>query len=305
MTLRCILNYPDQTSVALTKCLRFTLLRERYLPFAQLSVQFAAEAQVQMPCEIILELDGTRLHQGLVLKASCTREKGQWIFRSSSRSYTAVLTKNQLVPGIHSNVSLQSLMETYHLPNITYDSGTGTINYIYVKENAAMWDTVIAYNYKLCGGFPYIRVPNMLCMMPQAGTTPVVLPADQVIAAGCGGDCSEMLSRVDMANAAGEYGAFTLSNPEAVSRNIVRVRQITLDKQYLYAPEDALRFRIALSNRKMRTETVIYAGYCGEDIEDLVQIGTQSARVSRILLSGDMNGLRTEDSFYFDPFCNT
>ena len=304
MNLQCVLVFPGGERVTLSKCLRFSLLRERYQAFAQLHVQMLADAEVGVPSEIFFDLNGQRLHHGMVLNAGCVREKKQWIFRCTSRSFTAVLTKNQLVPGIHSNVTLQSLMETYQLPNITYDTGMAAINYIYVRENAAMWDSVIAYNYKLSGGFPYIRVPNMLCMTAQTGTVPVVLPGNAVISAGNGGDCSEMISRVDMANAAGEYGSFTMTNPEAVRRNIVRVRQIALDKQYLYAPDDALRFRIALSNRKMYAETAEYAGYCGEDIEDLVQYGTKTARVSRILLSGDANGLRTADTFYFDPFCN-
>ena len=119
-----------------------------------------------------------------------------------------------------------------------------------------------------------------------------------------GGDCSEMISRIDMADAAGAYGKFTRSNPEAISRNIVRIRQILLDKQYVYDPQDALRWRIDLSNRRIRSRTLSYSGYCGEDIEDLVQAGEFRARVSRIRITGDRNGIRTEDSFYFDPFCN-
>ena len=304
MNPQCTLKYPDGTTVTLTNCLRFSLLRERYQAFAQLHVQYLLTEPVGQPSEIFFDLGGQRLHHGTVTNSVCIREKGEWIFRCSSRSFTAALTKNQLVPGIHTNVTLQSLMETYHLPFITYDTGMAAINYIFVKENAAMWDSVIAYNYKLCGGFPYIRVPNLLCMLPQTGTEAIVLP-EKLTAAGTGGESSEMLSRIDMANAAGDYGSFTMTNPEAVSRNIVRVRQITLDRQYLYAPEEALRFRIALSNRRLLTETCSYSGYCGEDIEDLVQYGGKTARVSRILLAGDASGIRTTDTFYFDPFCNT
>lgn len=236
--------------------------------------------------------------------APVSAKKGEWIFRCNCRSYTSVLTENQLVPGVHTQVTLQSLMETYQLPHITYDPNVPEINYIYVKENAAMWDTVIAYNYKLNGGFPYVRVPNQLCMLPQTGSTPVLLPVSKLLAVSEGGQCSEIISRIDMANAAGDYGSFTRSNPEAVSREIVRVRQIPLDKQYLYAPDDALSFRIALSNRRLHIKTYRYLGYAGEDIEDLMQIGNETARVSRIRITGDKNGIVTEDSFYFDPFCN-
>ena len=141
-------------------------------------------------------------------------------------------------------------------------------------------------------------------MTPQSGLEPVQLPADAVYTEGSGGDSSEMLSRIDMANAAGEYGSFTMTNPEAESRSIVRVRQIQFDKQYAHAPEDALRWRIALSNRRLRSRMVCYSGYCGEDLEDPVQLGTLCAHVSRIRITGDRKGIRTEDTFYFDPFCN-
>ncbi len=304
MNASCTFFLPDGTSLTLTHCLRFSLLRERYQAFAVLHAQFLLDEDTAPPSEAMFFLGGQLLHDGIVQQAECIREKGCRILRFTSRSYTAVLTKNQLVPGLHTNVTLQSLMETYALPKITYDSGTGEINYIYVRDNAAMWDSIIAYNYKLNSGFPYIRVPNLLCMMPQNGTEAILLPANAVLADCIGGDCSEMLSRVDMANAAGEYGTFTRSNPEALRRNIVRVRQIALDKQYVYNPDDALRFRIDLGNRRMDSRMIRYCGYCGEDIEDLVQIGPLTARVSRILITGDRNGVVTADTFYFDPFCN-
>ena len=305
MNVTCILYDPDGRRTELTRCLRFTLLRDRYQAYAQLHAQFLTDAPVSAPSEAVFSIGGQLLHDGCIEHAECVRSSGRYVLKFSSRSYTAVLTKNQLVPGLHYAVTLQSLMETYALPKITYDNTMPEITYIYVRENAAMWDSIMAYNYKLCYGFPYIRVPNLLCMMPQTGTEAIVLPADRLLTDSTGGDCSEMISRIDMANAAGDYGTFTMTNPEAVRRNIVRTRQILLDKQYVHAPEDALRWRIALSNRRMVSRTVSYHGYCGEDIEDLCAVGDLRARVSRIRITGDRNGIRTEDTFYFDPFCNT
>lgn len=304
MNIRCVLHNPDGTEYTVSRCLRFTLLRERYQAFATLYAQFLTDEPLEAPCEAVFSLDGLLLHDGCIEHAECVREAGHYVLRISSRSFTAALTRNQLVPGLHFAVTLQSLMETYDLPKITYDTSMPEINYIFVRENAVMWDSIMAYNYKLNGGFPYIRVPNLLCMTPQTGAEPVLLPADAVRSVSEGGNCSEMLSRIDMADLAGEYGRFTHSNPEAVSRNIVRVRQILFDRQYAYHPDDALVWRIALSNRRLRTRSVTYTGYCGEDIEDLVQLGDLTARVSRIRITGDQNGIRTEDTFYFDPFCN-
>ena len=304
MNVSCVLRYPDGSELTVTRCLRFTLLRERYQASASLYAHFLCDQPTEAPAEALFSLEGRLLHDGCIEHAECVREAGQYILKFSSRSFTAALTRNQLVPGLHYAVTLQSLMETYALPKITYDTSMPEINYIYVRENAAMWDSIMAYNYKLNRGFPYIRVPNLLCMTPQTGSEPVLLPEGHILTDQTGGDCSEMISRIDMANAAGEYGRFTRSNPEALSRNIVRIRQILLDKQYVYQPDDALRWRIDLSNRRIRSRAISYSGYCGEDIEDLVQAGSFCARVSRIRITGDRNGIRTEDSFYFDPFCN-
>ena len=304
MNVSCTLLYPDGRSAVVTRCLRFTLLRDRYQAFAQLHAQFLSDEPLDVPAEAVFSLGGRLLHDGCIEHAECVKTSGRYVLKFNSRSFTAVLLKNQLVPGLHTAVTLRSLMETYALPKITYDNTMPQISYIYVRPNAAMWDSIMAYNYKLCYGFPYIRVPNLLCMMPQTGTDAVLLPADKLLSDSTGGDTAEMVSRIDMANAAGEYGSFTMSNPEAIRRNIVRTRQIQLDMQYAYDPDDALRWRIALSNRRMNSRTVSYAGYCGEDLEDLCAVGDLRARVSRIRITGDRNGIRTEDTFYFDPFCN-
>ena len=304
MNVCCLLRCPDGSSYEVTRCLRFSLLRERYQAFAVLSAHFLTDDFPDTPSEALFSLDGQLLFDGIIEHSECSHSAGKYVLRIDCRSFSAALIRNQLVPGMHYAVTLRSLMETYALPNITYDSSMPEISYIYVRDNAAMWDSIMAYNYKLNHGFPYIRVPNMLLMTPQTGSDAVLLPDHAILSDRHGSDCSEMLSRIDMANAAGEYGTFTRSNPEAASRNIVRVKQILLDKQYAYNPDDALIWRIALSNRRLRTRTVSYSGYCGEDIEDLVRTGDLSARVSRIRLIGDRNGIRTEDTFYFDPFCN-
>ncbi|MCQ2408637.1 MAG: hypothetical protein MJ065_08975 [Oscillospiraceae bacterium] len=304
MNVECVLAFSDQRTITLTKCLRFSLLRDRYQAFAALSAQFFIDDFTELPDSAAFRINGQLVFYGIVLESACIHEKNTLTIRFTSRSFTSALLRNQLVPDVYFNVTLQSLMETYHLPKIEYDDRMDPVRYVVVKENTAMWDTIVAYNYKLCGGFPYIRVPNLLCMMPQTGDAVTVLPADRVIAARQGGSCSEMISRIDMANAAGEYGSYTLENPEAVRRGIVRNRQIRLDKQYLYDPPDALRFRIALGNRRLDSRSFRYIGYCGEDLEDLCVIGSLKARVSRILITGSEKGIFTEDTFYFDSFCN-
>lgn len=296
--------YADGSSVTCTDCLQFLLVRDRYQPCASLSVRMLTANPLTPPVRVRFSLGGRLLHEGCVRKCACTLEQKQFVMQIQSESYTAALTQNQLVPGLYTQVTLQQLMQTYGLPHITYQD-VPSVRYVYVKENANMWDTIVAYNYKLCRGYPYVRVPNLLCMLPQTGPEAVILPEDRLLQVASGGEDSGILSRVDMANAVGEYGAFTMDNPEAAARGIVRVRQILFDRQYAYDPDDALRFRIAVSNRRIRSRSIRYIGYCGEDVEDLAVCGDFTGRVGKVVVSGNSSGIETEDTFYFDPFCNS
>ena len=289
----------------LRECLRFVLVRDRYQPDSSLDITMFAPAYFDsIPLRVQFTLDGRLLHDGIVREAQYAQEKNQRVLRLRARSFTSVLTQNQLVPGLYFNVTLASLMTTYQLPHITYQEGERTVRYVYVKENAGMWDTLTAFSYKLCGCYPYVRVPNLLCVSPQTGTNATVLPADALLLRGSGTYSGDMLSRIDMADLDGSYGIYTASNPEAQRRGITRVRQILMDKQFLYDPNDGLRWRIMCSNRKMRSTVLRYIGYCGEDCEDLVTCGDLTARVSRITVSCENGKLTTEDVFYYDDFCN-
>ena len=303
MQIRCECTAADDSVCTLTDCLQFILVRDRYLPNAALRLRALLPAGMDEPVRVRLFLDDFAVHDGGVQTWICEQKNGQLQAVITSQSFAAVLMKNQLVPGLYTGVTLESLMETYHLPHVTYEN-VPSINYIFVKDNAAMWDSIVAYNYKLCRGYPFVRLPNLLCMLPRQDENEIILPENAILAETTGGSAAEMISRVDMADALGEYGSFTRSNPEALRRGITRVRQILLDRQYLYNPYDALQFRIDVSNRKICSKTVRYAGYCGEDLEDLASCSFVRGRVSRIVITGDRSGITTEDTFYFDPFCN-
>ncbi len=305
MNVTCICFHEDYTVSILQDCSRFLFLRDRYQPFSDLSIQLHTGSALKRTVRIQFFLSHILLHDGLVRDAACKKEAGQFTTVIRSRGFTSVLMKNQLVPGIYNNVTLNSLMETYQLPNVSYQENMQSISYLYVRDNASMWDSLIAYNYKLNGSFPYIRVPNLLCVVPRTGGTPVSVPQDAVLSTGTGIRTSEIISRIDMADAAGEYGSFTQSNALAAPLEIVRVRQILFDRQFAHAPDDALRFRLALSNRRFHSRTVTYAGYLGEDLEDAVTVGNETARVSRIEIRGDADGVVTADTFYYDSFCNS
>lgn len=296
----------DGTAVTLTDCIRFSHRRERYQPFDSLIADFLFNAaNPQGFARAVFTLDGITLHDGSLREFSIRTEENQTAAHIVSRGFSEVLLQNQLVPGVHLNVTLASLMETYQLPHVTYESGISQLNYIYVKNNTPMWDAICAYNFKLNGGAPYVNACNALRVTPKSAAVPFVIAEEDVIATGCGGDTTTIVSRVDMADIDDTYGTFTRSNPDAAARGIVRVKQMLFDRQFLYEPDDALKFRIANSNRRLVSKTVQYRGYLGEDVEDTVAYdGFVNHRVSRIVITGDAHGVVTEDTFYFDSYCN-
>ncbi|MCQ2434951.1 MAG: hypothetical protein MJ062_06910 [Oscillospiraceae bacterium] len=307
MTAHLTLYNADGTVFTERQCISFSLLKERYLPYDTLTAAVLCETVgMPNPVRAVFALDGVTLHDGIVRSCKTEQSKNRRLMQVTSRGFGESLLHNQLVPGLYFHVTLESLMTTYALPHLTYESGLSETNYIYVKESTAMWDAVSAFNYKYNLGYPYVTRCNHLRMTPKTGDTPIVLPQNNVTARSVGGDASAIVSRIDMADIDGTYGQFTMSNPRAAERGIVRVKQIPCDRQFLYNPEDALAYRIAYSNRRLTQKSVSYLGYCGEDLEDAVTLnGFVTGRVSRILLRGNQHGIQTTDTFYFDDFCNT
>lgn len=297
----------DGSFVTQTDCAAFSLLKERYLPYDTFHAVYCLteERLPQPPVRAVFTLDGVKLHDGVVRSVKAERRNHLTQLTLTSRGYTESLMQNQMVPGLYTDVTLDSLMTTYALPHITYESGLSASNYIYVKANTAMWDALSAFCYKYNRSLPYVTRCNHLRLSAKPEDAAILLPAEGLLRYSEDGDASTIISRIDMADIDGTYGQFTCTNEKAAERQIVRVKQMLFDRQFLYQPEDALRYRIAYSNRKLIGKTVSYCGYCGEDIEDMVELsGVLRGHVSRILLRGSENGLETTDTLYFDSFCN-
>lgn len=296
----------DGRVLTVQECRQFSLLRERYQPYSLLHAVFLCDdTDYRGAYRIQFSLNGAALHDGILRKMQVQECKNQKELHIESHGFSEVLLHNQLVPGLYPNITLTDLMTQYALPHLTYESGVTATNYIYVKDNTAMWDALSAYNYKLNGNVPYVTVCNHLRVTGKEGADSIILPQDVLTDHVIIGDTNAMISRIDMADIDGTYGTYTMSNAEATAREIVRVKQILMDKQFLYDPMDALAYRLSLSNRRMVQERVTYLGYCGEDLEDMVECeSVMAGHVSRILVVGDGSGVRTTDTLYYDDFCN-
>lgn len=288
------------------QCIRFSFVRDRYLPYSTLRATMVASRGVYNdPCKVQFYMDGKLMHEGIIEQLDAFVKEGTSYLTVVSKGFSAALMHNQPVPGIYPAATLSSLMTMYHLPYVTYQDDVTESRYMFVKDNTSMWDMLTHYTFKLNGGYPYVTVPNHVCVTPKTNPPEYIVQTAQLIRKGDCTNLTRMLSRVDMADASGEYGVYSLENQEALRCNVVRIKQITLDKQYLSEPELALQYRIQCSMQKLRARYYEYMGYCGEDIGDIVTvIGFTSAYVGRIELSGEGDDLRTLIYCYQDPFCN-
>lgn len=285
-------------------CLAASLECEAYTPYAKLTATFLSQGEDYGAVNgIALECDGKQVFFGIADSIRQYRRNGQCFVRVQSRSFTSVLAQNEIVPGLHLNMTVEHLMTGFYtFPNVSYEPYAGS-GYIFVKDGSSMWDSVINFAYKLTGHHPFIR-GNTVCFTPPDGGVHVELSAARVLEYGVMQDTTRLVSMYHMADASDNYDAYQLENPPAVQADIVRHKQLLLDRQYLSEPEQALQFRCQFSQRGWRSKYVTYSGFEAEQLCDRVSFGTflQNARICRIRMVLGGSGVRTTLWAYDDGF---
>lgn len=127
---------------------------------------------------------------------------------------------------------------------------------------------------------------------------------NSLLAAGTATDQSLLYSDFYMADVDGTYEKFHEAEPEAAARGIVRTKQLALDRQYLYDPQQALVFRRKFAGRRLVRRFVDVIGPVGLSLGDRLSYGTvlQEAAITRIRMSGNQKGIRTRLEAYTDGF---
>ena len=106
-----------------------------------------------------------------------------------------------------------------------------------------------------------------------------------------------------MKDAEGTYDVFNKNSAFAVSRELIRHKQIPLDVQYLNDPDSGLLFKLNFSRRGCQCRYVQYAGYSGEDLNDILTFGDiHMQRIKKIELSGGNGSVKTFLGVYSDAF---
>lgn len=286
-------------------CLGLTLEREIYTPYDTLSGIFLTEEDADDCAATQLELywNGSCIFLGIADRVEKYRQNGIWLLRVQSRTFTSLLTQNELEPGLHTNLTLQSLISGFYtIPHVTAESNPGT-GYIYVKDGTSLWDCVGVFVYKLANRYPFVRNNEVrFTLEPDAA---VHVPP-QVVRAGTVLDSTRMFSHIHMEDTDGNPNVYQEENLAARPLQIVRHRQIGFDRQFVMNPGYALTYRNSFSCRGVRARFVTYAGFANEQLGEKVSCGQllQEAAICRVRLSFGAQGLRTSLWAYEDGFYN-
>ena len=296
--------YLAEGSVTEQICTALMLEREIYTPYDTLTAEFPEEgfhaAQIR---RIGLEWDGDEIFLGLADRIEQVMREGVRMLRVKARSFTSLLVQNELVPGLHSNLTLGDLVQGFYtFPHVTYQEDART-GYIYVTNKTSLWDCIVHFGFKLTGGHAY-TAGNMVRMTLPETVRHLTVPA--AVSFGMEYDTTKMVSCYHMEAIDGTADGYVQDNPAAAGAEIVRHKRIPFDRAYLSDPVKALTFRNLYSNRGWRAKFVEYAGFSDEALGEKISFGEllQEERICRVRVTFGGNGLRTKIWAYQDGFYN-
>ena len=296
--------YLAQGSVTETLCTAAVLEREIYTPFDRLTAVFPEAGfhpeQIQ---RIGLEWDGDEIFLGLPDRIEQVMRGGVRLLRVQSRSFTSLLVQNELVPGLHSNLTLGDLVQGFYtFPHVTYQEDTRT-GYVYVTSKTSLWDCIVHFVFKLTGKYAYTE-GNMVRMSLPEHPRQITVPA--AVSYGTVYDTTNVVSCYHMEDIDGTADGYVQDNPAAAGMEIVRHKRIPFDRSYLSDPMKALTIRNLYSDRGWRSKFVEYAGFADEQLGEQVFFGEhlQGERICRVRMSFGGSGLRTRVWVYEDGFYN-
>lgn len=300
---------PDGEKSKTTNILNFSFEKESYMPYTKLSMTFSANEAIfnsfESPFDysyVMFYFDDKCVHKGIIDRFKLTDESGIKRGVLKSRGFTSLLLDNHFEPGLHTNISIDNLINKYKLPFVEHEPSTD-ISYIYVKQNSSMWDAVVNLSYKLYGTYPYIKGDNIVKMTIDEPENTFEFDNSKIFFKGSEINTVRLVSDFHMADIDDTYEKFNYTNNQVKQKKIVRNRYFDLDNRFLYQPEEALNFRNAMQARAWQRHFVVYNGNNKEDLFDAVSFGNiVNGRIRAIKVTGDKNGIQTELSVYEDSF---
>lgn len=289
---------------------QFSFRKDKYTPFTEMTITVADTGREIAPGAVIhqvnLMINRLSVHIGLADTCDCRMENGVSFITIRSRGYTSLLLNNQMVPGIHSQMSLEKLMTGYYeFPYpVQWEQDSTVCNYIFVREHRSMWDSVVNLGYKLYGKYPYIKGPNRIMLRPSTGAANKTFTEDEVMSIGVRTDTTGIISHLHMQDIEGNYGVYNLENANAEELLIVRHKQTAFDRQYLDDPVKSMQLTFSLASSGWRSRYITVKGYPALDVNDYISCGEliNNERICAVSITGDRSGIRSTFSVYDDDF---
>ena len=261
----------DGSEEELGEIVRLRFYKDKMQPATEVSGKAFWAGNASDVLGVKLTVNNKLVHFGYADYIKVEAEHGRQAVSLHSSGWSKLLAQNEPVPGLNYNLDLEGLLRANTaIPNVSCESGTDTVNYIYVKEHSTIWDAVTAYAQKAYARFPYIRGDNTVTVKDHTGTVRSYA-AERVISIGSIYDRRTILSRAYMADADGQYSYYS-DGTAALADGIVRERYYPLDRQWLASPQDGTRVKAEGSERRYGCLFAKVIGYSGEDIMDFARI---------------------------------
>ncbi len=304
-----VLYTKDGKSYAFSSADSFVFRKDKYTPYTELSVSFTDNGNTIPEDSVInrirFDAGGNSLHHGLIDNAEVRRENGVVKVNVRSRGFTSLLMSNQMEPGLYSRISLDMLMENYYtFPYVQWEKDSSVCNYIYIKPNRSVWDSVVNMAYKLYGTHPYIRKSNEVTLKPRAEYRTAEFGAGDYTASGWCVNTRGLMSHLHMQDLEGNYGVYSHSYPSAEDMLIVRHKQVPFDRQYLNDPEMSMELTFALAAKGWKSKYIEIPGCAKVDVFDHIFTPDMpnGKPVAAVMVKGDSRGVKSRFYIYDDPF---
>ncbi|MBQ6633895.1 MAG: hypothetical protein IJH80_06905 [Ruminococcus sp.] len=299
----------DNTRKSVSNIISAVIEKDKYIPFSKLTLRAIVTDSMRTAIadakRIVFYIGGSLVHSGMIDKAQVIAGSTRDELVLVSRGLGVTLCQCEPEPGIWSNVTLKEVVQRSRTTTeITYETGTDSVNYVYIPEKQGGWEAICAYGLKAYGKYPYVRSPAKVCVTPS--TTLKVLSSKKIIRHGNTLDTTRMLTKLHMLDTGGQY-TYEAEDSTALQYGFRREKFYPLDQQWLQDENLGLSMRLKIAGRAAKGYEICYAGFSGEDLTDRVSfagIGSlnRQMRVGAIRIEISDRGIFTTLTEYTDGF---
>lgn len=286
-------------------CFYFRYIKEIYTPYVYFEGRFLSSfTEIGEIKRVEFLYDNRTLHVGLVDSVEISQNNNRSVVYVKSKGFTSLLCQNQPEPGMMKDANLQKIISSYSdIPYISCEA-TGSENYIYIKDGSTIWDAICNLCFRKNGIYPYIERTNTVRISRREAFYHYRLKPENIISSGVKHDFTRVISHVHMQDINGSYNVYSKKNQAALDRNIIRHKQIPLDRQFLYNPGSAPDYKLYFSMRGMIYRYIRRVGFSFEELLDQMTYGDflKEKNIHRIEVVFDGGRVVTELGTYDDGF---